>query len=107
MNSAAYLTLQSAGDEDALVGAQSDVADATEVHRSFMDGSVMRMEPAGALVIPAGGSLELAPGGYHIMLIGLKSDLMAGSEISLTLLFEKADPLVLTLPVRPTAGVHH
>lgn len=105
MNSAAYLTLQSSGEDDVLVGATSELADATEVHRSFMDGSVMRMEPAGPLAIPAGGSVELAPGGYHIMLIGLRDDLAEGTEARLTLQFGRAGELPLSLPVRPLGGM--
>ena len=107
MNSAAYMTIQSAGDEDLLVGAASDVADATEVHRSFMESGVMRMEPAGPLTIPAGGAVDLAPGGYHVMLIGLHDDLAEGAEVSLTLQFDQAGAVTVSLPVRPMGGMGH
>lgn len=73
-----------------LVAARSDVADATEVHEMAMQGQMMRMREVSAVALPRGRSVALAPGGYHIMLIGLKRPLAAGEQVPLTLVFEDA-----------------
>ena len=100
---AAYLTLSNLGSApDRLLGGATPVASQVEVHEMSMDGGVMRMRPVlGGLVIPAGGTVALKPGGYHIMLIGLKTPLTAGSKVPLTLNFEKAGLVKLQVPVRP------
>ena len=74
---------------DRLIGASSDAASSVELHSMTMDGEVMRMRRVEAIDVPAGGSVELKPGGLHLMLIGLKAPLRAGSTIPLTLRFEK------------------
>jgi copper(I)-binding protein len=60
------------GAEDALVGARCPAADATEVHRTTVEGGVMRMRPAGEVVVPPNAALTLEPGGLHVMLLGLR-----------------------------------
>lgn len=99
---AAYVTLTNTGAvADRLIGGASTQAARVEVHEMSMDGGVMRMRPVdGGLAIPAGGTVALKPGGYHIMLIGLKGPLSAGGKLALTLKFEKAGALRLTLPVQ-------
>lgn len=99
---AAYMTLTNTGAAaDRLIGGASTQAARVEVHEMSMDGGVMRMRPVdGGLAIPAGGTVALKPGGYHIMLIGLKSPLSAGGKLALTLKFEKAGAMRLTLPVQ-------
>jgi copper(I)-binding protein len=102
MPSAVFFVLHNNGAEaDTLLSVATDVADAAEVHRSSMDNGVMRMGPAGPVTIPAGESVALAPGGLHVMLIGLHDDLVEGTELTLTLQFEHAGPMTLTVPVRP------
>lgn len=106
-NSAAYLTLTNFTDADAaLIGASSDVAAAVEIHLSSMgaDGT-MTMEKQDSVAIPAGKALELKPGSYHIMLIGLTKDLNVGDEIALTLHFDGYDDLTLTVPVQDAADM--
>jgi copper(I)-binding protein len=97
------LTLSNLGAApDRLLGGATPVASQVEVHEMSMDGGVMRMRPvSGGLVIPAGGTVALKPGGYHIMLIGLKTPLTAGTMVPLTLRFEKAGLVKLQVPVRP------
>lgn len=99
---AAYMTLTNTGAAaDRLIGGASTQAARVEVHEMSMDGGVMRMRPVdGGLAIPAGGTVALKPGGYHIMLIGLKGPLSAGGKLALTLKFEKAGAMRLTLPVQ-------
>ncbi|GAB4497699.1 MAG: hypothetical protein OHK003_07200 [Anaerolineales bacterium] len=104
-NSAAYMMLTNYTNADvALVGASSDVAAAVEIHLSSMgaDGT-MKMEQQESVAIPAGQALELKPGSYHVMFIGLTKDLAVGDEITLTLHFDGYDDLTLTVPVQDAA----
>lgn len=73
-----------------LIGARSDVAQNTEVHEMAMQGQMMRMREVAAVPLPRGQAVALAPGGYHVMLIGLKRPLSAGDQVALTLVFEDA-----------------
>lgn len=75
-----------------LVGVSSPVAGVAEVHEMAMEGNVMKMRalPNG-LALPAGQTVELKPGGYHVMLMDLKQPLEAGSTVPVTLVFEGAD----------------
>ncbi|MCB9110688.1 MAG: copper chaperone PCu(A)C [Anaerolineales bacterium] len=104
-NSAAYMMLHNyTGQDVALVGASSDAASAVEVHLSQMDANgVMEMIQQESVAIPAKGELELKPGSYHIMFIGLKNDLNAGDQITLTLHFDGYDDMTLTVPVQDAA----
>ena len=63
-------------------------------------GEMMGMQPVARLEIPAGGTVQLAPGGYHIMLIGLTKDLNVGDTVQVTLKFEKAGDVTVTAQVR-------
>lgn len=86
-----YLRIDNRGGAaDRLVGARSPAAVSTELHQMSMDGDVMRMRRIDAIDVPAGGSVELKPGGHHLMLTGLKAPLRAGSNLDLVLQFEKA-----------------
>ncbi len=103
--SAVYLKIHNAGTtDDQLVGARSDAARMVEVHRSSMDNGVMRMSPAGPVIVPAGGDVALQPGGLHIMLMDLPADLAEGSKIDVTLVFEAAGEVPVQVPVRSAAG---
>ncbi len=90
-----------------LVGAASPVAGVVEVHEMRMDGDVMRMRAVPGLDLPAGTAVELKPGGYHVMLLDLKSTLSKGSSVPLTLTFADAkgaqSQLALQLPVAAVA----
>lgn len=105
---AAYATITNAGSAaDALIGASSPAAATVEVHETVAIGSpdasgggMMGMQPVARVEIPAGGSLQLKPGSYHVMLIGLVRDLKAGDTIDLTLAFEKAGAITVKVQVR-------
>ncbi|MGV3479820.1 MAG: copper chaperone PCu(A)C [Sphingobium sp.] len=87
---------------DRLLGGTSPAAAKVEVHSMTMEGGVMRMRPVkGGLLIPAGGGVALKPGGYHIMLIGLKKPLPPGAQVPVTLRFENAGGITVQLKVRP------
>lgn len=94
-----------------LVGADSPVADITEVHEMKMVDDVMRMRAAPVVELPAGQTVELRPGGYHVMLMDLKTPLTKGSTIPLTLVFKDAkgveSKVNVQLPVRTMAPEVH
>jgi copper(I)-binding protein len=85
---------------DRLISASSPAAEMVQVHEMKMDGSVMRMrEVEKGLEIPAGGSVTLAPGGFHLMMMGLKGPLKQGTTVPVTLVFEKAGKIDVLLSV--------
>ncbi|MGC1173978.1 copper chaperone PCu(A)C [Polaromonas sp.] len=90
-----------------LVGASSPVAGVAEVHEMKMEGDVMRMRAVPVLDLPAGQTVQLKPGGYHVMLMELKQALPKGSTVPLTLTFKDAkgqqSKLELKLPVAASA----
>lgn len=97
---AAFMTITNAGGTaDKLVKAASPVAGMVELHTHTMDGGVMRMRAVPEIDVPAGGSASLAPGGFHIMLMSLNAPLTEGTSFPLTLTFEKAGEVVVTVPV--------
>lgn len=99
---AAYLTITNGtGQADALLGVTTPAAKNPELHQTTADASgMMVMQPVASIEIPAGGAVKLEPGGYHIMLINLSGEFVAGSTIELTLQFEKAGPVTVTAEVR-------
>ncbi len=103
---AAFMVITNAGTEaDKLIGGTTHVAETVEIHEMKEgSGGVMEMSPVeGGLEVPAGGSVELKSGSYHIMLIGLKEDLIAGTTYELTLTFEKAGDVTIVVPVQANA----
>jgi hypothetical protein len=100
-NSAAYMVLHNNERiPDKLLRAESEVAEAVELHVSEMKGGVMTMRPVEFVEVPANGETELKPGGMHVMLIGLKHDLKPGETIPLVLVFENAGSISLPVEVR-------
>jgi copper(I)-binding protein len=100
---AGYLTVTNTGSTpDRLVAASLPVASRGEVHEMSHAGGVMRMRPVeGGLAIPAGATVELKPGGYHLMFMDLKQGLKQGDRVSGTLTFEKAGTVAVEFAVRP------
>lgn len=74
-----------------LVGASSPAAGVVEIHRSSMEGGVMRMRRAEAIELPAGQAVELKPGGYHVMMMQVPKPLKEGETVPITLVVETAD----------------
>ena len=103
--SAAYARIENGTNHAVrLTGAETDVAGRIELHNVTMDGGVMRMRPvAGGIEIPAGQTVELKPGSYHIMLLQLRRPLRAGETIPVTLRFEGAPAIRADVPVRSAA----
>jgi copper(I)-binding protein len=107
-----YIDLTSAKDA-VLVAAGTPAAERAELHSMTMDGGVMRMRALPRVELPAGRTVKLAPGGMHVMLVGLKQPLKAGETIPVTLSVQSSGTSVTTLtlsvPVRaadPAADPH-
>jgi copper(I)-binding protein len=106
--SAAYLTIENrTGEDDTLLEVRSPVAERVEIHDMTMEDMVMRMRKLDDLPVAAGESVSLAPGGKHIMLIGLSGPLEEGASVPLTLVFEKAGEIVIEAPVRAAGHSGH
>ena len=84
----------------ALVGASSPVAGRIEVHEMKMEGSTMKMREVDKVELPAGKSVKLAPGGYHLMLLELKKPLPAGAAVPLTLFIAGRDGKRSTVEIK-------
>jgi copper(I)-binding protein len=105
--SAVYGTLtNNSGDDIVLTGGQTDAASVVEVHEMAMINGQMKMQEIdGGLAIPAGQSIQLAPGGDHLMLMGLTKELLAGDEITVTFSFSGvADLIVKGVLAKPAEG---
>lgn len=104
---AAYLTLNNTGTKpDGLVSASSPSAGTLELHAHVKtaDG-MMAMREISQIQVPAGGTIPLAPGGFHIMVKQLKSELKAGDELPITLTFSSGATAQLALPVVPNPSL--
>jgi len=97
-----YLTVENKGTTyDRLISGSGDVAGRIEIHEMAMDGGVMTMRPIDkGLVIDPGKTVKLAPGGNHLMLMDLKTPLKQGDKVPLTLQFEKAGKVSVSLDVQ-------
>jgi copper(I)-binding protein len=97
-----YLTIENKGSTpDRLIGGSADDADKVQVHEMTMNNGVMTMRPVDqGLTIEAGKTVKLAPGGYHLMMSDLKNPLKQGDKVPVTLEFEKAGKVKLSLDVQ-------
>jgi copper(I)-binding protein len=82
-----------------LLGASSDVAGVVEIHEMAMQGNVMQMRAIRSLDLPPGSTIELKPGGHHMMLMDLKRPLATGEKIKVELRLETRDRKLVTQPV--------
>jgi hypothetical protein len=100
-NSAAYVVIANKGGApDALVSASCACASRVDIHKSMMMRGVMMMQPAAPVTIPAHGQVTFRPGGYHLMLEGLKEPLRDGGEQNITLTFQHAGPITAAFHIR-------
>ena len=108
---AGYMKITNNGSApDRLTGGASDVARSVQVHEMSMDNGVMKMrELKGGLEIKPGESVELKPGSFHVMFVGLKKHPTVGDHVAASLTFEKAGTVNVTFDVRPMGGApaHH
>lgn len=100
-NSAAYMQITNSGTlDDRLIAVHGDFANSIELHNVIADGDLRKMVMVEAIEIPAGQTIELAPGGYHVMIMGIKHDFVAGESITFTLEFEQAGKIEVTAEIR-------
>jgi periplasmic copper chaperone A len=103
---AGYMVITNKGSEpDRLVGGSTSVAGKLEIHEMAMKDGVMTMRPvSGGLTVEPGKTVTLAPGGYHLMFVSLKSPLKQGEKFSATLEFQKAGKVEVTFEVQPVGA---
>ena len=116
--SGAFMQLRSA-DSAKLVSATSPIAASVQIHKMEMTGQTMKMREVDAIDLPAGETVNLASGGFHIMLVGLKRQLKEGETVPLSLVIErkngKRETVAIDAPVKPltysapqgAAQMHH
>ena len=104
-NGAAFMVLTVKGTGDKLTGFASPVAASAELHETIDDKGIMKMRPVPNLTLEPGKPVTLAPGGYHVMLMGLKAPLKAGDAFPLTLKFEHAPDMTITVNVEGMGGM--
>ena len=99
-NGAAYLRIENAGNAaDRIVSASSPIAKRVELHAHETDGGVMKMRHVHSVEVPARGAVSFEPGRMHVMLIGLKEPLVAGRSFPLTLGFQNAGEIEVTVEI--------
>ena len=100
-NGAVYATIVNNGaTADALLSASTDAARPAEVHETYQDAGMVMMRQVEQVAVPAGGKVELKPGGYHLMLFDLTRELRTGQSIPLVLTFRNAGKVSVTATVR-------
>ncbi len=110
LNAVAYFTLENRGrSEDALIAASSPVAQRIEFHQTSITDGIARMRQLTQVVVAAGRTVKIEPGGIHLMLVGLNRALEAGTEVPLTLRFRDAGTVEVRLRIesRDVAGLEN
>lgn len=99
-NGAGYMTLTNRGSApDTLTAIESPAARIVEMHKTSMDGGVMKMQRLDSVLLPPGKAITFAPGGYHVMLIGLAKTQKAGDVVPATLVFSSGARLKIEFAV--------
>ena len=102
-----FMTIENKGKEaDRLVSASSPAAGIVEIHEMKMDGGMMQMREVKGLDVKAGATVELKPGGYHVMLMDLKAPLKQGESVPVTLKFEKAGSVEVRAAIEAMGAAH-
>ena len=94
-----FMKIENKGAADQLISASSPVAGEVQLHEMAMDGNVMKMRQVKDIAVPAGGAVELKPGGLHLMFINIKAPLAAGETVPVKLKFAKAGDVEVKMPV--------
>lgn len=95
-----FLTIHNPGAADRLLGIEAGVSGMVELHTMAMQGDVMQMRRIEAVNVPAGRTVQLKPGGLHVMFMGLKAPLKQGDTFPLKLKFERAGEVTVPMTVR-------
>lgn len=103
-----YVTIHNHGEiDDRLIGVEAAFAGKSEIHEMNMVDDVMQMRPLNnGLAVPAGEHVVLAPGGYHLMFMQLKEPIAANTGYPVTLIFDKAGRILVTLLARDLKDSH-
>ena len=100
-NSAAFMKINNNSDSALkLISASSDIADRVELHSHIMSDGMMKMRQVDAIDIDANGQVELRPGSFHVMFLGLKSPLVEGNKVKIKLYFNNGDEIIIDAPVK-------
>ena len=94
-----FMKIENKGVADQLISASSPVAGEVQLHEMAMDGNVMKMRQVKDITVPAGGAVELKPGGLHLMFMNIKAPLTAGETVPVKLKFAKAGEVEVRMPV--------
>lgn len=94
-----FMKIENKGTADQLISASSPISGEVQLHEMAMDGNVMKMRQVKDIPVPAGGYVELKPGGLHLMFMGIKAPLAAGESIPVKLKFAKAGEVEVKFPV--------
>lgn len=103
---AGFMTIRSTGAADRLVAFRSPACARPELHTHINENGLMKMRQVEAIDIPAGGEAVLQPGGLHLMFIDLTGPLEDGAMVPVTLVFEKAGEVAITLPVHKAGAMN-
>lgn len=95
-----FMKIENKGAADQLISASSPVASEMQLHTMTMDGNVMKMREVKSIEVPANGSVDLKPGGLHLMFMDIKTPLKAGETVAVKLKFQKAGEVEIRVPVR-------
>jgi periplasmic copper chaperone A len=101
-----FMKFVNAGGNDKLLSVSAAVSKSVELHEMKMEGDVMKMRQVEGIELPAGQTVELKPGGYHLMFIGLKAPLKAGDSFPVKLKFEKAGEVTVDVKVEAPGADH-
>jgi copper(I)-binding protein len=101
-----FMKIENKGAADQLVSASSPVAGEVQLHEMAMDGNVMKMRQVKDIAVPAGGAVELKPGGLHLMFMNIKAPLTAGETVPVKLKFAKAGEVEVKMPVNAMGAGH-
>ena len=94
-----FMKIENKGAADQLISASSPVSGEVQLHEMAMEGNVMKMRQVKDIPVPAGGAVELKPGGLHLMFMNIKAPLAAGETVPVKLKFAKAGEVEVKMPV--------
>ena len=108
MSAAGYMAISNNGETpEELIGVRTPFAKSAKVHETIMDGDVAMMRAIDGLTIPPGETVNLEPGGLHVMFMGLTGPADAGDMIPATLIFRNAGDVEIEFMVEPTDEMDH
>ncbi len=99
--SAGYLSITNSGDQDQVLQSFStSAAQMVQLHTTTMSNGMMSMDKVNDLVVPAGGSIEMQPGGLHLMIMGVDKESFAGESLDMQISFVSGDVLEINVPIK-------